>query len=372
MSTKRLAVDGGKDKAAASRANSSRTEKKKQLQKEKSKDESKRNVRSSEAGSVIIRDPNGEDVKLDRGSRSSTLGSDSGSKSALKKKGKGADSKPNMYKKKPGRTKARKRTLTEKVLLAMGFHVGAVALKDPRAVEAAQALNLKPWHLRRLKTKFDKVDLDGSGNIDYEEFFEAVGEQRSPFTDKLFALIDLDGSGTIEFDEFVRVLATYCMFTKDEILRFCFECFDIDHSGTIDEKEFIELCKCINNASPSFPNNFKRALEEFDVNEDGLIDYAEFLEIDRRYPLVLFPAFRLQDMMQRNSLGENTWVKVIEAYQESRRIEEYKAAHGGRAPPEPALTACLKAVLPCLFVEKVHIRVGADMEARHRGAHDEY
>lgn len=83
-------------------------------------------------------------------------------------------------------------------------------------------------------------------------------------------------------------------------------------------------------------------MEEFDVNEDGLIDYAEFLEIDRRYPLVLFPAFRLQDTMQRNSLGERAWVRVIEDYQEAKRIEEYKAAHGGRAPPDPAFRAIMK------------------------------
>ena len=56
-------------------------------------------------------------------------------------------------------------------------------------------------------------------------------------------IIDMDNSGTIEFEEYIRVLATYCMFTKDEILRFCFECYDVDGSGTIDEKEFIELCK---------------------------------------------------------------------------------------------------------------------------------
>jgi hypothetical protein len=69
--------------------------------------------------------------------------------------------------------------------------------------------------------------------------------------------------------------------------------------------QFVDLMfiRCINNASPAFPANFKRALQEFDVNEDGLIDYGEFLEIDRRYPLILFPAFRLQDVMQRNSLG---------------------------------------------------------------------
>lgn len=292
-----------------------------------------------------------------------------GIKSAMKKKGNGnrggGGGKPNQKKSKK-RPPKRQKTFYEKLAIQFGFYVGDVVLKDPRAIEAVQALDLKQWHLKRLRAKFDRIDIDGSGNIDYEEFFEAVGEERSPFTDKLFSLIDLDGSGTIEFDEFVRVLATYCMFTKDEVLRFCFECFDVDRSGSIDEKEFVELCKCINNASPAFPNNFRKALEEFDVNEDGLIDYSEFLEIDRRYPLILFPAFRLQDMMQRNTLGENTWLKVIEQYQESRRIEEYKNSHGGRAPPDPPMRAFLKAVLPCFYQERVHINVGAEMEARHR------
>lgn len=262
--------------------------------------------------------------------------------------------------------KVKKLGLYESIAKSLGFYVGKVVLTDPMATEAVQALDLQPWHLRRLRARFNFIDIDGSGAIDYDEFFEAVGEDRSPFTDKLFALIDLDGSGTIEFDEYVRVMATYCMFTKDEILRFCFECFDVDKSGTIDEKEFVELCKCINNASPAFPANFKKALEEFDVNEDGLIDYGEFLEIDRRYPLVLFPAFRLQDVLQSASLGESTWLTVIERYEESKRIEEYKANHGGKAPPDPFHITVGKTIAPCLFRDKVHIKVGKDMEDRHR------
>jgi Ca2+-binding EF-hand superfamily protein len=116
-------------------------------------------------------------------------------------------------------------------------------LKDLKAIEAAEALNLSANHLRKLKMKFDDIDIDGSGSIDSTEFFETLGEPKSPFTDAVFAILDIDGSGQMEFDEFIRILATYCMYTQDEILRFCFEMFDKDGSGAIDEKELIELCK---------------------------------------------------------------------------------------------------------------------------------
>ena len=66
----------------------------------------------------------------------------------------------------------------------------------------------------------------------------------------------------------------------------------------------------VNNASPLFPGNFQKALDEFDVNDDGLIDYSEFLELDRRYPLVLFPAFKLQDCLQKHTLGLYMYMSV--------------------------------------------------------------
>lgn len=299
--------------------------------------------------------------------RKQAPGSKASEKGRPARKGQVQDTKgKKTTKDKKAKKKGQKKSCIQKFLRSFGVGVGVIKLSDPRAIEAAQALDLRQSQLRQLRMKFDEIDIDGSGQIDAEEFFEAVQERRSPFTDKLFQFIDLDGSGTIEFDEYIRVLATYCMFSKDEILRFCFDCFDVDGSGTIDEKEFVELCKTVNNAAPSFPANFKKALEEFDVNEDGLIDYAEFLELDRRYPIILFPAYRLQDTLQRNTLGEKGWVKVIESFNRIKRIEEYKAANGGRLPPDPPLTALGKIFLPCLFTAKAGVKVGADLDKKEK------
>jgi Ca2+-binding EF-hand superfamily protein len=196
-----------------------------------------------------------------------------------------------------------------------------------------EALYLSQSDLRMMKGKFKAVDIDGSGEIDYDEFFEMIHEKRSPYADALFSLIDIDGSGSIDFEEMIQVLATYCMYSKEDVLNFCFDTFDKDGSGTIDEEEFMELCKAVNNANPMFPGNFTRALQEFDKNDDGLIDHDEFRTLNRRYPLILFPAFRLQDRMQKATLGEKRWLRIHKRLFKKRQVEEYRNTHGGDFPP---------------------------------------
>ena len=56
------------------------------------------------------------------------------------------------------------------------------------------------------------------GEIDYDDFFEMIGDQRTPYADALFNLVDADGSGAIDFTEYIQVLSTYCMYSKDDIL----------------------------------------------------------------------------------------------------------------------------------------------------------
>ena len=84
-----------------------------------------------------------------------------------------------------------------------------------------------------------------------------------------------------------------------------------------------------------FPGNFSTALSMLDSNNDGLIDFDEFIDLDRRYPLLLFPAFRLQQRMQMITLGEKTWVRINESIAEAMTIRDYMESHKGAKPYLP-------------------------------------
>ena len=56
----------------------------------------------------------------------------------------------------------------------------------------------------------------------------------------------------------------------------------------------------------------------FDVNDDGLIDFREFTELNKRFPLILYPAFRLQESMQKLTLGQRAWSDIFENLHRSR------------------------------------------------------
>ena len=165
------------------------------------------------------------------------------------------------------------------------------------ATDTVNTLLLKTSDLICLRKSFEEIDIDESGEIDYDEFLEFMEERRNTFTDAVFRLIDENGDGVLEFDEFVSICGSFCIWGRGEILKFCFDTFDADGGGTIDEEEFEALAKTISGKDPSFPGNFQRALEEFDTDGDGLIDIDEFEQMNQRYPMVLFPMFRLQDKM---------------------------------------------------------------------------
>jgi len=101
-----------------------------------------------------------------------------------------------------------------RMMESMGIGLHDIQIRDQQALEIVGRLELQQKHLHRLMRRFEDIDLDGSGTMDTTEYLESVGEQRSPFTDRMFSLLDIDPNGVLDFDDFVRVTANYCMFTK--------------------------------------------------------------------------------------------------------------------------------------------------------------
>lgn len=65
--------------------------------------------------------------------------------------------------------------------------------------------------------------------------------------------------------------------------------------------------------------------------------------------MMLFPAFRLQDQLQRKTLGVTSWNNAMAKLVREKRIEEYQRLHDGELPPTSCwarlrnrLRACFK------------------------------
>ncbi len=108
------------------------------------------------------------------------------------------------------------------------------------------------------------------------------------------------------------------------------------------------MCQTVNNGRPSFPGNFEQALDMFDENGDGVIDLMEFITLDRRFPMLMFPAFRLQEKMQKMTLGEKQWTKINERIKVSRYRQDFMNAHNGVEPRKSGMVRTV--ILPRLKI----------------------
>ena len=51
--------------------------------------------------------------------------------------------------------------------------------------------------------------------------------------------------------------------------------------------------------------------------------------------MLLWPAFRMQDRMQKHTLGNKAWNQIVKAKVRREFVAEYRKSHDGREPPKP-------------------------------------
>ncbi|KAK0544447.1 Calcineurin subunit B [Tilletia horrida] len=137
--------------------------------------------------------------------------------------------------------------------------------------------------IQRLKKRFMKLDRDGSGSIDRDEFLQIPAIANNPLALRMIAIFDEDGGGTVDFKEFVAGLSAFSnQGSREEKLKFAFKVYDMDRDGLISNGELFLVLKMMvgnNLKDQQLQQIVDKTIMEADKDGDGKLDFEEFQEM---------------------------------------------------------------------------------------------
>ncbi|EMD40965.1 hypothetical protein CERSUDRAFT_111538 [Gelatoporia subvermispora B] len=143
--------------------------------------------------------------------------------------------------------------------------------------------NFNASELERLKKRFMKLDSDGSGSIDREEFLQIPQIANNPLASRLIAIFDEDGGGTVDFQEFVGGLSAFSSRGgREEKLKFAFKVYDMDRDGYISNGELFLVLKMMvgtNLKDGQLQQIVDKTIMEADKDGDGKLSFEEFVQM---------------------------------------------------------------------------------------------
>ena len=134
---------------------------------------------------------------------------------------------------------------------------------------------------------FNQIDLNADGKITQQELYEGLRSRIKSDTleediKKIFQKLDMDGNGFIEYEEFVRAAVSKEKFMGENVLKFAFRFFDKDNSGKIDFEEIEKIFKKSVTNKERMEESLYRIIFEADINRDGKISFDEFSNIMKK------------------------------------------------------------------------------------------
>ena len=128
-----------------------------------------------------------------------------------------------------------------------------------------------------LREVFKQFDVEGTGQITkkvfYKELVKLYGEEDAKaLTNKIFHTLDLDGNGDISYNEFLTSIIDSKKFITNDRLDKAFRLFDKDGNGklSIDEIRLV---------FGGDEEKWKEIIEDIDLNADGEVDFEEFKQL---------------------------------------------------------------------------------------------
>ncbi|KAL7748435.1 Calcineurin subunit B [Sorochytrium milnesiophthora] len=136
---------------------------------------------------------------------------------------------------------------------------------------------------RRLQKRFMKLDKNGNGSIDKDEFLAIPQIANNPLAQRMIAIFDEDGGGDVDFQEFIKGLSAFSSKgNKSEKMRFAFKVYDMDRDGYISNGELFLVLKMMvgnNLKDQQLQQIVDKTIMEADLDGDGKISFDEFMGV---------------------------------------------------------------------------------------------
>ena len=125
-----------------------------------------------------------------------------------------------------------------------------------------------------LREVFRQFDVEKTGQITKKVFLKELiklygEEDAKQLTNKIFGVLDLDGNGDISYNEFLTSIIDSKKFITNDRLDKAFKLFDKDGNGKLSIDE-------IRAVFGGDEKKWKEIIKDVDVNDDGEIDFEEF------------------------------------------------------------------------------------------------
>lgn len=142
----------------------------------------------------------------------------------------------------------------------------------------AMAKTLTTEEITGLREMFISFDTDNSGTITINELQKGLAKKGAGATsseiNELMKSMDVDGSGELDYEEFIAATLSISKLNNQDNIARAFAYFDKDSSGYITVDELRAVMKDFQMSKGMTVDEF---LREVDTDNDGRVDYDEFL-----------------------------------------------------------------------------------------------
>lgn len=182
--------------------------------------------------------------------------------------------------------------------------------QGPEVRELARKLKLEESDIDKFWNSFIKIDKNCTGHVSTDDLHNYHGIEKSKYSEKAFTIMHGSSSGLtkLSFIEYVAIMWNFLSCDVTSLSHFSFVLFDFDNSNALNAMEVSQMVETVYGRKIDHNEKVGIVLRKLDENGDSVITRDEFINFSKRYPLILYPVFTLQEKLRSSVIGNDYWL----------------------------------------------------------------